>query len=80
MKHIVEGAKSLNPDLRIWRMGEGPFQQELVTPDLLLIPDHPTAEGIKHGVIAPGREMPLTDYETALAGTQSQWVIDETGS
>ena len=79
LKHIREGAKSPNANLRIWRMGDGPFHREIVAPDLMLIPDPPKADGVEHGVMAPERDMPITDYETALANTQAQWVIDEAG-
>ena len=79
LKHIVEGAKSPNANLRIWRMGVGPFQREIAAPDLMLIPDPPKEGVVKHGVMAPGHDMPITAYETALANTQAQWVIDEAG-
>ena len=80
LEHIVEGAKSPNANLRIWCMGEGPFQREIAAPDLMLIPDPPIEGVVKHGVMAPERDMPITDYEAALANTQAQWIIDEARS
>ena len=80
LAHIVEGASSTDESLRIWRMGEGTFVADNITPELVLIPDAPRTEGITHGVVAPVNVMPLTEYEVALASTQDQWVIDETGA
>ena len=73
LKHVVEGAKSPDASLRIWRTGEGDFLRENLTSDLRLYPDAPENGIVKHGVVAPARKMALAEYETALAETQSDW-------
>ena len=77
---IVEGASATDPNLRIWRMGEGDFVYSLITSDLTLFPDAPKQGVVVHGEVGPSRPMLLQTYEDALADTQNAWQIDETGA
>jgi hypothetical protein len=67
----IEGASG-SPNVFCWRMGSGPFIAERVATHLLLHPDSSA-----HGTVEPDRQMPLSDYQGALAATRDQWVIDE---
>jgi hypothetical protein len=70
----VPGAVGSN-SLHCWCMGAGPFTAGPVAAELLLRPD--AGEQPRHGVVAPAREMPLSDYQDALAATREEWSIDE---
>lgn len=58
--------------LSCFRLGDGPFEQDIVVPGLELLPDSPT-----HGVLRPTDVVPLTEHERTVAATQSLWSIDE---
>lgn len=64
-----------NNNLRVWALGEGPFQQEQIAPDLLLRPD--PAKPTAHGFVEPDRTMSMADYQAAVALAQNSWVLDE---
>jgi hypothetical protein len=76
LRHVVPGAKGPS-DIHIWRMGDGPFVTAPVAPDLVLEPDPPLQGKVRHGVVAPDRQMPLSVYEAALAATRQRWVLAE---
>lgn len=40
-------------------------------------PPDPEPDSATHGTIAPARPVPLDDYQTALAATRLDWLIDE---
>ncbi len=61
-----------NDDARCWRMGEGDFVAGQVTPALRLRVDSET-----HGLVEPATEMPLSQFQQALADTRDGWIIDE---
>jgi hypothetical protein len=71
LQRICPKARGKN-DYGCWRMGDGPFENGDVAPQLVLVVDKPS-----HGTIQPAVSMPLADYEAVLAATQDQWVIDE---
>ena len=62
-------------DLRLWKIGEGPFQNAPLAAHLVL-----TLEDAAHGFIEPDAVMPFEEYETALQSTRDDWEIDEGGS
>lgn len=69
------GARASNSQ-KVWGRGDGPYKSSQVTGDLgLLIDDRSEPPG--HGSIEPNRPMPLGEYQTALAATQSGWQVDE---
>jgi hypothetical protein len=72
--HDVIGASGRN-DLFCWRMGEGPFTPGPLTELLAFRPD--PINPFRHGFVEPANEMPLAEYQDALAATKDQWVIDE---
>ena len=55
-------------NLRVFRLGEGPFARCHVDERLTLSPDKPG-----HGVIEPRYEMPLAEYEEAIHSTRTRW-------
>ncbi len=67
---LVLGARGRKPDDACWEMGDGPFESGPVEEKLVLRPDVPG-----HGTVQPLDEMPLTDYRSALAATQSLWTL-----
>lgn len=73
LEYLVPGASGRDKH-RVWRMGEGDFTASAVSADLSLRPDKPG-----HGLVEPASRMTLTEYENALAATQKQWLVDETG-
>jgi hypothetical protein len=58
-----------------WWMGGGPFVPSLLGDALAFWPD--PVKPARHGLIEPARQMPVTDYQAALAATQDQWTVDE---
>ncbi len=56
-------------------MGDGPFIEEKIYDKLLLRLDQSKPD--KHGFVEPAVEMPVADYQKALAETQGQWTRDE---
>ena len=60
---------------RVWTMGEGPFIEDAIAPELKLLFDPEDPE--RHGFIEPDRAMPLHEYTRALHATQDQWRVDE---
>lgn len=53
-------------------MGAGPFQDGVFADQLELRKDKP-----HHGCIVPSASVPLSQFESNIIGTRSQWVIDE---
>jgi hypothetical protein len=54
-----------------WQMGEGPFVSGPLA-DRLVFRNDP-ARPAAHGFVEPDQEMTLTEYQEALAATQSTW-------
>ncbi len=72
----VEGATGSN--LRfVWSMGRGLFFAGAVSPrlNLRLKPNNTPKQQL--GLIEPAASMHLTEYQAALAQTQSAWSLDE---
>lgn len=63
--------------LRIWRFGDGDFEQSKVQEKLQLRID---GRDRRHGLIEPDAIMQVTEYSAALAATRPGWRIDETDS
>jgi hypothetical protein len=62
-------------DFKIFSHGAGAFQTCPVAQGLHL---HITAtRPWPHGILAPAQRMQLADYRTAIAGTRSDWQVDE---
>src|SRR5439155_22412893 len=74
LKAKIRYAKG-NDNLVCWRMGEGPFVEGPVFGKLVFRPD--PAKPMSHGFVEPASEMSVTEYQSALAATQDQWVRDE---
>jgi hypothetical protein len=62
-------------DVKLWRMGDGPFVGGPVAARLLLRPD-PKAQQ-RHGFVEPDARMASVDYQQALADTRDHWQMDE---
>lgn len=71
LAHIMPQARGRNEDA-CWRLGEGSFIADSIGGHLRFVPDRPS-----HGVVEPAFQMPLDDYQAALADTQDDWVVDE---
>lgn len=71
LAHLREGAEGSNTNF-VWRHGEGPFERGPVAPHLVLRPDSPG-----HGLVEPDAETPFEDYQAAIHGTRTDWVVDE---
>lgn len=74
LQGLVPNASGSN-DKYVWRSGEGPFAGGVVAADLQLVVTKPW-----HGAVGPDRTMPLQQFESALAATRSDWIVDESGS
>jgi len=72
---LFRGATGSPNTAYIWAMGNGPFVEGPVAPDLALRCD--TEQPILHGVVEPDRVMSLSDFQTALATTRDVWIIEE---
>lgn len=55
-------------DLRLFRLGGGPFQRSSIATGLELEPTSKT-----HGVVRPSTPMPVGDYQERLAATKPRW-------
>jgi hypothetical protein len=53
-------------------MGEGRFEEALLSPSLRL-----RLDGARHGLVEPAQRMLVHDFQQALAATQDQWTTDE---
>jgi hypothetical protein len=73
LRHLVPRAAGSNSH-RVWKMGEGPFAPAEVAPNLELRPDPLKT---RHGFIEPSRIVSIDDFQTSLAATQDEWVIEE---
>lgn len=62
----------------IFRMGEGPFVEANITPDLVFYP----GQGKKkyHGEVAPIRPVTAAEYQAQLAATRDSWVLHDTSA
>jgi hypothetical protein len=67
LRNSRPGARGPN-DLRLFRLGEGPFQRTAIAPDLELEPTSKT-----HGVERPGLRMSVDEYQGRLAATKARW-------
>jgi hypothetical protein len=67
---IYHPEASGKPGNRIWRLGAGAYASGPVTSDLVLQASSPP-----HGEVEPARQMSLNAYQTALAGTKTDWVL-----
>lgn len=70
----AEGATG-DSDLRVWKMGKGPFLDAPLTRQLALRVTSPT-----HGQVEPNAVMPSQVYEDALYSTRDAWEVDEGGT
>ncbi|HEX7448427.1 MAG TPA: hypothetical protein VF306_12820 [Pirellulales bacterium] len=52
-----------------WRMGTGPFVDGVITDRLVL-----RLERDGHGFVEPAYRMSLSEYQSALAATQGDWI------
>jgi hypothetical protein len=71
LRSIVPAATGSDRDC-CWRMGAGPFEDGALCNELFLRTDSNA-----HGTVDPAIAMPLARYQSALAATRDQWVIDE---
>jgi hypothetical protein len=71
LKHLADEAAG-NNNYECWKMGEGRFQDGVVTEGLTLRLDKP-----KHGLVEPSTIMKTTKYQTYLAETRDLWIIEE---
>lgn len=55
-----------------WRMGDGPFADGNVSDRLVL-----RVDSSDHGVIEPAYQMPVGEYQQALAATEDAWIAIE---
>lgn len=76
LRNLVPGARGKDSD-RVFRLGEATFALAEVSPALTLRPDDGHAP--RHGVIEPSDCVRVEQFQTDLAATQSDWVIDEVG-
>jgi len=70
----IQGASGSN-NLVCWRLGEGPFAEAPIGDRLLFRPDPDRPDS--HGFVEPLAQLPLTEYQAALANTRDQWQRDE---
>jgi hypothetical protein len=71
LAHLRQGAIGPDADV-VWSFGEGRFIAGPFAAHLALVPDR-----LDHGVVGPDAKTSLSEYEVALAGTQSGWRRDE---
>ena len=65
------GVPKGNNALVCWRSGVGPFEDGPFAAGLVFMRE--PENNPLHGVIAPGGEVPLDEYRTALANSQADW-------
>lgn len=65
------GARGSN-SLRVWSMGEGPFDPGPVARGLFLGLESP-----RHAHVEPAEVMLVEEYQSALSATRDAWNIDE---
>ncbi|KAA1258186.1 hypothetical protein LF1_07020 [Rubripirellula obstinata] len=66
----VIGATGPN-SLRVFRLGEGDYEQGGIAPGLCLVPDGEVSPD--HGTIQPDQTMPMDEYRQAIADTKELW-------
>ncbi|MBV9850228.1 MAG: hypothetical protein JO250_11185 [Armatimonadetes bacterium] len=72
---LFRGAKGANSQ-KVWSMGSGPYQPAAFSADLnLRIEEQSEPPG--HGLVEPGRAMPLEEFQERLAATQDEWQVNE---
>lgn len=71
LRSKVPGAQGSN-NTYCFRYGDGPFRQGEFAAGLTLEPDSP-----KHGNVAPQAVVPISTYESDLAATRRDWLLDE---
>jgi hypothetical protein len=71
LAHIVPQACGRNEDA-CWQSGEGSFIADSIGERLSFVPDRSS-----HFTVEPAFEMPLVEYQAALAKTQDDWIVDE---
>jgi hypothetical protein len=74
LRHRFPRARGVD-DLVCWRLGEGTFAGGSVGPGLILRPD--PANSRLHGFVEPEVQMPLAQYQQALAATRDAWQCGE---
>lgn len=74
LKAKVPGARG-NPALVCWRIGDGPFEECGISPQLLFRPDPKDPKN--HGLVEPAVGMNASAYQAALHATRGHWVRDE---
>ncbi len=71
LRCLLPSACGKNEDA-CWRMGQGPFQHASVASGLCL-----RVTSRIHGLVEPAMAVSLDQYQSDLAATQNEWVIDE---
>lgn len=76
LKNFVEGAGGSN-SRHVWSMGEGSFSEGGIAHRLILRRKPERSDGKVLGLVEPAAVMSLEYYQSALAATQLQWLLDE---
>jgi hypothetical protein len=71
LRQFVASARG-SDKLVIWRHGDGCFETSPINDKLLL-----GSVTATHGQVEPAQLMSISDFQDALAATQSDWVRDE---
>ena len=58
--------------LRLYKTGDGPFAEGLLTDRLLVVPDEED-----HATVQPFVAMPYDDYRAAIVATRADWINGE---
>jgi hypothetical protein len=59
-----------------WTMGDGVFQDSNINENLTLFVDNPD----KHGLVQPAIQCAADTFQSHIAATVDQWIIDEGGT
>ena len=71
LMNLVPGAIGSNNTF-CFTTGEGPFIEGDFTRGLRLLPDKPN-----HANLVPANSVPLNQFESDLAATREEWIVDE---
>ncbi|MGD0094708.1 MAG: hypothetical protein ABSE73_32765 [Planctomycetota bacterium] len=69
-RSFLPHARSKDTNRRIWKMGQGPFVSGPIADALEFRVDPKHNE---HGFVEPGKVMPISGYQGALAATRDKW-------
>lgn len=76
LRNFVEGAIGSN-SRHVWSMGKGNFSDGGIAHRLILRRKPERSDGKVLGLVEPAAVMSLEYYQSALAATQLQWLLDE---